>query len=693
MTAHMSDSGLEEFAHNLHQEVLAKTGIDGASGAEAALRLREEMFTETVLELLDDHDEVDAWELCSYEAKSTGSIPAAKLNAWALSGDGATLDLFVSLYHGTGRVEEVGKPETRRLFELVLGFLKRALSGFHTRMEEASDAFNAAQKIYEARESLATVRLFFLSDGVARSLDIAPEMLPGMELRYVAWDLEKFSRLRVGERNAIEIDFAADYGGAIPCLNASDGTGEYRTFIGFLSAPLLSRIYGEFGQRLLERNVRAFLQVKGKVNKGLQTTLRQEPHRFLAYNNGLCCTAAEARIRQEANGLIQLAAVKDFQIVNGGQTTASIFHALRKEKIDLANVIVQMKLTVLSDPDKVMEMVPMISRYANSQNKINAADFAANGKFHRDLEELSRTVWAPASSGMERGSHWYYERARGSYLDDKARKGTPARQREWALQNPPHQKFTKTDLAKYEHAWLGVPHLVCRGAEKNFQAFAARLEDDGEPEVDRTYFERTVARVILWRTAERIFDALDLEGYRANSVAYAVAWLSERSERRLNLEQIWRDQQVSQEIKDVMVVACREAHRFLTNRAGNIGEASKKPETWAAFRDMSLDVGDAWRVGLEERDTNKVSRPARLLRKSDEEIRAAREAISQVAADHWFGLAKWAKDRGFLEGWERGLAYSLGRLVARQAEPSDKQAVQGARIIQRAKELGFSTRE
>ena len=142
------------------------------------------------------------------------------------------------------------------------------------------------------------------------------------------------------------------------------------------------------------------------------------------------------------------------------QTTASIFHAIKKEKLPLSNVTVQVKLTVITDPERVAEIVPEISRYANSQNKVNGADFAANGTFHRDLEEMSRTVLAPALSGLERGSHWYYERARGSYLDDKTRQGTPARQKEWVQQNPPRQKFTKTDLAKHEHAWLGLPHYV-----------------------------------------------------------------------------------------------------------------------------------------------------------------------------------------------------------------------------------------
>jgi hypothetical protein len=286
---------------------------------------------------------------------------------------------------------------------------------------------------------------------------------------------------------------------------------------------------------------------------------------------------------------------------------------------------------------------------------------------------------------MERGTHWYYERARGSYLDDKTRQGTPSRQRDWVRQNPTQQKFTKTDLAKYEHAWLGLPHLVCRGAEKNFEAFATRLEDDGEPTVDRKFFEEVVGRAVLWRSVERIFDTLEIKGYRAQSVAYGVAWIAERSGRRLDLPGIWHKQAIPEDLFGAAVIICRRAHEFITSRLGNVGEACKKPETWAEFRAIEIEVGDALRGSL--REGPPFAYPPR---QATPAAQAARSVVAAISADDWFALAKWAKDRGFLEGWERGLVFSLGKLASRRAEPSDKQVVQGARIIDRAKELGFS---
>jgi hypothetical protein len=680
----MSATVLDQFAENFHQEVLAKGGIGTDGPDEGPRHLREELFTEAVLELLNEHNEVDGWELCSYEARSSGSVPAAKLNAWSLSNDGVTLDLFVTLYHGTGTPNDVGKPEIRRQFELGLGFLRRALTGFHAKMEEASDAFQTALSIFQTRDTLATVRIFVLSDGVMRSLDITPEKVPGVQVKYVAWDLEKLSQLKVGERTAIELDFQQDYGADIPCLEAPVQNDEFRAFLAYFPAELLADVYGDYGQRLLERNVRAFLQVKGKINKGLQATLRDEPDRFLAYNNGLCCTAAEVTVEAD-KGKLRLRSVKDFQVVNGGQTTASIFHAMKKEELDLSQVTVQVKLTVIRDPDRVAEIVPMISRYANSQNKVNGADFAANGKFHRDLEALSRSTWVIAAAGMERGTHWYYERARGSYMDDRTRQGTASRKKEWSQQNPPTQKFTKTDLAKFEHAWLGLPHLVCRGAEKNFEQFAARLEEDGEPTVDRTFFEEVVARAILWKSAEKLFDDLDLIGYRAQSVAYGTAWLAEKTNRRLNLQVIWKQQTLPEDVSKVLRTACAEAHKFLTSQAGNVGEAAKKPSTWTLFKELDFGQGDAWAGNL------KVQGPvAYPVRKPDAQTDQLISDVAAIKAQIWFSLAKWAKDRGLLASWERSLAFSLGKLASRGSTPSPKQAIQGARIFQRAKDFGFS---
>ncbi len=586
-------SRLELFAEHLKQEVRIKCEPDTGTPP-----LMEEAFTSVVIERLIEHNEAGDFALCAWEDQSRGKLPAAKLSAWSLSGDGATLDLFVALHHNDEAPVVVTRAEADRHFKLLRGFLRRALDGWHTKLEPAFLIFEAMRAIHEAKEALTTVRLFFLTNGVVKTGEIEQEQVDDLELRYVLWDLDKLSRLQVGDREVIELDFVEDYGGPVPALETVAASDEYRTYLAFLPAPVLARIYGQHGQRLLERNVRAFLSAKGKINKGLQQTLREEPHRFLAYNNGLCCTAASVEVETKQDGHALLRGVRDFQIVNGGQTTASIYHAMKREGTDVSGVVVQVKLTVLRDPERVADIVPLISKFANSQNKVNAADFSANGKFHLDIEKLSRTVWAPAASGLDRGTHWYYERARGSYADDKLRQGTKARIRDWEKQNPGAQKFTKTELAKYEQIWNGLPHVACRGAEKNFIALAQRHEDEGEPMVDAAYFRHLVAKMILFKATERIVTDQTGGEIRAQVVAYTMAWLAEKSERRIDLGQIWEKQAVPETLRPAIATVAKAAYDHIKAQAGISTEAAKKEVCWEKFQRVRIELDASWEKAL-----------------------------------------------------------------------------------------------
>lgn len=587
-------SGYEAFAADLRELVLSKADDDSEQ------QFREEAFTEFVHGLLYEHGLANDADICHSEVKSVGSKPAGKISAWALSADGTLLDLFVSMYHGHP-VEEtptLSKTDIQKQLNFGIGFHKRCVEGLAQNLEESSPGFLAAKAIWDARQTIATLNLYFLTDGLARSQDIKErDTVDDVEVQIHVWDIEKLSRLRPNQHEVIRVDFAGDYskhGGAVPCLEMADPTGEYRTYLAFLPAPMLAQIYGQHGQRLLERNVRAFLQAKGKVNKGLQKTLKEEPHRFLAYNNGLCCTAAEVGVSTPQNGLPKLEWALDFQIVNGGQTTASLFYALKNTDADLNQVTVQVKLTVLSNQELASEFVPLISQYANSQNKINTADFFANGKYHIELEKLSRTEWAPAASGIGRGTRWYYERARGSYGVDKARQGTVSKQKSWAEQHPKEQMFDKTDLAKFINAWDGLPHMVCRGGEKNFQEFARRIAEEAEPIVDLTYFHRLAAKAIIWNTAVKLFKNLGVKHYGSNSVAYTVAWLAYKSDHRIDLDRIWEQQGVSAPLSNALSNTLRAAHEFISSQPGNQNEFSKKEECWKKFREQNIAIESSW---------------------------------------------------------------------------------------------------
>ncbi len=683
---------LTELANYLDGEVSAKQHADGA----------EQAFTEVMLTYLSNGNEVDGYELDFAQRSGRKNAPAYKFNAWNLheqtgdqEGSAPLVDLFVSLYKPGATGESVPKSEVAHHFELARNFLSQALaanSKWLAQMEESAPPFEAATTILKHRDDLDTARIFLLTNGVVKQADEKDTEIAGVDVKHYLWDLEKLRRLLSSgqDRETIQIDLAKDYGGAVDCLAQQDGTGEYTAYLAFFPATLLAKIYGDYGPRLLEKNVRSYLQAKGKVNKGIQATIRETPHRFLAYNNGISGTAEAVTVSRSKDGLCRLESLRDFQIVNGGQTTASIYHAVKKEKADVSHVTVQVKLTVVNEAAKVAEFVPKISLYANSQNKVNTADFSANDEWHQKLESLSRTIWAPAASGTSKPTRWYYERARGSHLDDKMRAGTPAKQKEWEAQNPVAQKFTKTDVAKYEHTWKQMPHLVSKGAEKNFIDWTMNRSRSALPE--RSDFERLVAKAILFRATEKIVSRLDLGGYRANVVTYTLAWLSHETSERLDLDAIWRKQGIGNHVAQAVEVIARAAFDHLTETAGsrNVTEWAKKPECWDAFKSTDIQIPDLSASLIKQEQRGQSSEAAAAQQSTAAKtLSEIQEVVQRHKLSLWDDLAKWALNSGHLKPWQATLCGNFHRKLERGKKPTYAECKAALDMLEAARSKGF----
>jgi hypothetical protein len=483
-------------------------------------------------------------------------------------------------------------------------------------------------------------------------------------------------------REPIQIDFVAEFGEAIPCLSASHGSDDYSAFLAVFPGPVLSAIYERYGARLLELNVRSFLQARGKVNQGIRSTILHEPGRFLAYNNGISSTASRIETVTMANGAMGIRAVSDFQIVNGGQTTASLYQAVKRDKADVSDVFVQAKLTVIS-PDEVAAFVPLVSRYANSQNKVNEADFYANDPFHVELEKTSRAVWAPASDGTQRLTQWFYERARGQYQDAINREITPARQRQWKDVHPSHQRFTKTDLAKFENTWAELPHVVSLGAEKNFREFTLRLPTMRSAPVDVQYFQDLVAKAILFRHAEKLVGAQQFGGYRANIVTYSLAKLFQMTSGRVDLRRIWQTQRLSLSVQEAIVAIAGVVHAVITSPPGgrNVTEWCKREACWERVKSEAVTLpkdlgGELIATAQGDARVETVASPA--LR-----------SVALVKDETWQEIVEWIAGTRSLEGWHRTVAFQLRQLRRQGRTPSTKQLEQGLEVALAARDAGF----
>jgi hypothetical protein len=438
---------LQKFHTSLQEEVKAQL-ISADDGTTP-----EEVFTDLSLSMLSDSGETENYRLC-YDEKVSKRGVEHKINAYALSENYETLDLFITIYNGTDSVQPISKPDADKAIERLLKFFKNAAyKDYVSEVEISSEIFDLAQTIAnspEVKEFLTRVNLFLLTDGEVKADFKTSEKIAGYTIYYRVIDVNYLFNLSEKSRIPIEIDFQSN-GFALPCIIANNQNEEYQSYLSIISGEVLANIYEQFGSRLLEQNVRSFLQFTGKINKGIRKTIIEEPHMFLAFNNGIAATAEEVKLIDLPNNKGKaIALVKDLQIVNGGQTTASIYHTWKKDKASISAIFVPVKLSVVKRRDKFSEIVGRISEYANTQNKVSVVDLSSNKPSHIELEKLSRNIWAPPKKGETQQTTWFYERARGQYKNAILKYGlSPSKKKAFELKNPKQQVFTKEDLAKY----------------------------------------------------------------------------------------------------------------------------------------------------------------------------------------------------------------------------------------------------
>jgi hypothetical protein len=671
-------SDLSTFCTQFQQDILAEAQA-GADGLMLA-----DIYTSRIIEYLTAAGEIDDGEVCYHRDRVRG----IEVSGYTVDDEDQTASLFLSIFNQRCPPESVGTPEVEGAFKRMRNFVSKSSDGYADSLEPASPVRDMALRIHDAAKRRYDFRLYVLTDGVVARNATAARQADELIAGYEVWDAERLFRcVSSGTgRERIDIDFSSLAGAPISCLHGQVESADYDAYLMMIPGTVLAEMYGRYGSRLLELNVRSFLQLRGKVNKGIRETILNEPDHFLAYNNGISATASEIElVSLPRGGGLAIRRAIDFQIVNGGQTTASIHHAVRVDKADISRVNVQAKLTVVP-ADRVGAFVPLVSRYANTQNKVNEADFSANDPFHVKLEELSRTIWAPAVQGTARQTRWFYERARGQYQDALSRAGTAARKNEFKIIHPPDQKFTKTDLAKFENSWDQAPEIVSRGAEKNFREFAIRLAKRGHVDVDEAFFHHVIGRAILFRRAERLISGLKFPGYRANVVTYTVAYLSHITAQKLDLEAIWRRQDLSPALGETILDLAPEVYAQLINppSGGNVTEWCKKAGCWDRVQNLNRPLPASLRRELQGSRVDN-----RTLNSATREEERVIEEVAAFHAEFWFKLAAWARETDNLQPWQRGIAHSMGRYKTIRREPSRKQAAQAILIIREAERLGY----
>ncbi|SEQ44740.1 AIPR protein [Ectothiorhodospira magna] len=589
---------LEDFFAETRAEIAAQMS-DGSPFAEL-------VFCEVVMQHLVDAGMTFEPVICHFQGKIGNAN--LRLSGYAISEECDQLDLFVSLYEGVDSLVSIPDQDSKTAALQCVRFLEQCAAGrLADRLDPSSDVYSLALTIREIYDELEQVRVFMLTDGVVKSKSFKAREVGGKSVRLEVMDMERlFRHLSEGKpRDELVVDFNEVAGSPLPCVYVPDRDGEYDYALTAIPGEALRFVYEKFGPRLLEANVRSFLSVRARgVNAGIQSTLRSLPERFMAFNNGIVLVADEIRLDRAEDGSPGIAWLRGMQIVNGGQTTASIYFTKKKyPDTDLGKVRVPAKIIVMRDEDPTKEeaLVSDISRYANSQNAVRQSDLSANKPFHVDIERLSLSIYCPDGIGR-----WFYERAAGSYNTLLAREGnTPAKRR--ALKNsiPPARKITKTDLAKYLMAWDVKPDVVGLGAQKCFNRFMSALgeaEAAGKPVVpDPAFFKALVAKAIIFKAVHKTSRPL-VSAFLANVTAYTVAVVADSYGEDFDLEKVWLRQEVSPQFIEQVEIWAREVNERLHDTANGkmISEWAKRPECKSAmfsrpFSQPSVDVPESRR--------------------------------------------------------------------------------------------------
>lgn len=583
---------------------------------------------------------------------------------------------------------------------LTLSDATAALARATAFIESAADGWLADNLEVSSRESeyaeyfkrkiesgdISKIRAVLITDGVMsnRIKKIENGVIAGVKTTYEIWDQRRILEVAKPETRSedVELDFTQWIENGLPCLIAGKAESSLPSYLAVLPARILADIFEEYGSLLLESNVRTFLSARGGVNRGIQETLRDAPDKFLAYNNGITATAVSLEMHEVGGGTF-IKSLKGWQIVNGGQTTASISHFLRTGKgRTLDGVAVQMKLVVV-DPLDASEVVHSVAKYANSQNRVSGADLFSTHDFHIRMEQISRRLRAPAKEGQQYRSGWYYERARGQWENDRTARGALTEQKKFELEYPKAHRITKTDWAKYAYCWGKKPHLVSKGAQSVFADYAVavdKLWEANNSQFGDDYFRTNVGKAILYETLRvavlRQAWYKESPGYLANIVAYAISRFALQVDKqfsgdRFDFERVWQQQAVGEEILLSLLEIGHLAQAHLTDSSrpqANVTQWAKQQACWEQFANKPIQLPQEIRSFLTAADD---ARTATREAKKERAIDTAYEQISRILN---VAPAVWeqAAISGQMSPTEGNLVRRFG--TSRGNVPSERQA-------------------
>lgn len=615
------------------------------------------------------------------------------------------LYIIICPFTDSVEMQSLTATEADNQFKRARAFVEESQSGFIQKYaEESSPGYGLALDIQRRYQNVSKIKFYILTDMVMsnRIKEIPSTSIGNATAEYHIWDISRLQGIRESKtgKEEIVIDLKAFSENGIPCLEAGSN-GEYTAYLCSIPGAILADLYNKYGGRLLEGNVRSFLTAKGKINKEIRNTILNNPGMFFAYNNGIAATAYDVKV-EYGDVCPYITEITSLQIVNGGQTTASLAMAVINDKSKangLKDIYVPMKLSVVT-PEKAMELIPNIAKYANKQNKVSDADFFSNHPFHIRMEDWSRRVVAPAVMGNQFGTIWYYERARGQYRQEQAGM-TKAQKERFLMRKPKSQMFTKTDLAKFYNIYRQLPHQVSAGAQKNFIKFAEWASDawdKNEATFNEAFFQKIVCLNILFKKTDNIVKTAPWYemGYKAQVTTYALSYLFYAIEKWdaayvLDFRTIWNRQDIThtQELQIQQIAEAMYNHLISPTRGvENVTEWAKREACWKQAKEIDIPLSKEFIAELVPMSEEKEDNRAAVKEQKQRNNAATMIDVANYGVDRWKALLAWGKAEHIFTSQDISFL-NVAIAMEKGKFPSEKQCAKIMQVLEKAKVEGY----
>ncbi len=665
-------------------------------------------FVRTVLDDLQDLNVISDFEEC-FDVGKYGR-KTYRVDAYSFDDYDCSMSIFIADFDGDGDSITLTMTDAKTLFEKTYTFLDGSLNGnFRHEMEISTPAYDLVDRIVNLENTIRKYRFFVVTDKSmsGKISNLSQGNINGVPIEYNIWDMQRLYRvITTGDgHEPVEIDFLNITESGLPCLEASDAsTDDVKCLLCVIPGQVLADLYDTYGSALLEGNVRSFLSAKGNVNKNIRKTILEadgeSKKMFFSYNNGISATATSVETKIEQGGSY-VTSINNLQIVNGGQTTASLSNTRFKDKADLSGIFVQMKLTVIPDHEQAQILIPKISRGSNSQNKVSDADFFSNHEFNIRMQQISRRIYAPAVNGLQYETHWFFERSRGQYEQEQG-KMTQSEKKKYQMMNPKEQKITKTDIAKYQNTWRQYPYFVSLGAQKNFTKFANFIVDEWDKDdvqFNEQFYRNTVVVAILFKCIDKLVPKQNWyeKGYKANIVVYTLSFFhflvrKTYPDHELNMRYIWDKQSVPEPIYDELVKMAEFVFLHITDEnrpITNVTEWCKKEQCWIALKVKDYVLDDRIKDFLLDKDEIKKEKSSgRREHVVVNGIQVQAEVVSR-GQEYWENALLWGKDRKLLNEIETSFLSAATKMNMGRI-PSEKQCQRIVNIEAKLLDEGFS---